>query len=187
MSGRKKKKCSGRRGALMMMLMVAMVVGGVVALRLLPQEDIIARREKESELHSNLSQIREAFDLKLESDPDWDPDLSSKTGIENAIASLTDENFLREKSLTDPTVPTYLWGTSANYYWRASINIASNSSFEIEDPVDPTKIAYWLLSPGTVAASDSYYPNDSSIDDYPHQNKLGQILRNSGSSLRITK
>lgn len=192
MNGRKSgKNFANRRGALMLMLLVAIIIGGIIALRLLPQEEVIAQRDREEILHGNLSQIREAFDLKRQADPTWNPfpDLDNTTmaSVTDVLEQLANENFLREKDVKDPTVPHYLWGTTSNYFWRVSENIASNTSFELEDPADPTAIASWTASPESVVATDTEYLSDSSVDDYPHQNKLGSILQSSGASLKITR
>ncbi|MEW6709813.1 MAG: hypothetical protein AB1403_08340 [Candidatus Riflebacteria bacterium] len=176
-----------RKGALMLMLLVVIVIGGIVALRMLPQEDVIAKREKEENLHKNLSQIREAFDLKWQADENWTPDLTNKAGIRAALQTLANEGFLREEDILDPTVPTYLWDTSDIYYWKASTNIASNTSFELEDPSDPTLIASWTKAPDTEAATVTQYLDDNILDDYPHQNKLGAPLQGGGTSLMIVK
>lgn len=186
MSGKEKMPLN-RRGALMLMLLVIIIVGGIVALRMLPQEDVIAKRQQENNLSKNLSQIREAFDLKWQSDPDWAPDLSNKAGIRAALQHLSDNNFLREVDIKDPTVPLYLWDTSDIYYWRASTNIASNTSFELDDPLDPTLIASWTVAADTTAATDTNYLDHPANDDYPHQNKLGVSLRGGGTSLVIIK
>lgn len=179
---------NARRGALMLMLLVTMIVGGIVALRMLPQEEVIAKREKEEDLHKNLSQIREAFDLKWQADPNWAPDLTTKAGIESALNTLVTEKYLRDdKHLKDPTVPNHLWDSSDEYYWRASANIASNTSFESDDPSDPALIASWTKAPDTTAATDTTYLENPANDDYPHQNKLGRPGRGKGVSLRIIK
>lgn len=176
-----------RRGALMLMLLVIIIVGGIVALRMLPQEDVIAKRQKENNLQQNLSQIREAFDLKWQSDPDWNPDLSDKNKVRIALQTLVAENYLREEDIMDPTVPSYLWDTADIYYWRSSTNIASNTSFELDDPSDPSLIASWTTAPDTTAATDSNYLDNPANDDYPHQNKLGLPLRSGGTSLKIIR
>lgn len=183
----KEKILQSRKGALMLMLLVVIIVGGIVALRMLPQEEVIVKRQKENSLHSNLSQIREAFDLKWQSKPDWAPDLSNKAGIKAALQQLATENYLREEDIKDPTVPSYLWDTAEIYYWRASTNIASNTSFELDDPSDPTLIASWTKAPDTTAATDSNFLDHPANDDYPHQNKLGASMRSGGSSLKIVR
>jgi hypothetical protein len=181
----KMKKCNSRRGALLMMLLVLIIIGGIVALRMLPQEDTIARRDKEINLHNNLSEIRQAFDLRLQTDPDWNPDLSDRTKIKAALAELVASNALRTGDIKDPTVPDYLWDTSDEYFWRVSQNYVENSSCERDDSAG--KLASWTISPSTIAASDTHYIDDPGLDDYPYQNLLGNILGKGGSSLKITK
>jgi hypothetical protein len=39
----------------------------------------------------------------------------------------------------------------------------------------------------TIAATVSAYLEDTTLDDYPHQNKLGQNLLSGGAALEITK
>ncbi|GAB4277821.1 MAG: hypothetical protein Kow0029_20700 [Candidatus Rifleibacteriota bacterium] len=176
-----------RRGALMLMLLVAIIIGSIVALRLLPEEEVIARRDREEELHGNLSAIREAFDLKWQADPTWDPDLSNRVAIKAAMDTLVAENYLRDSDVVDPTIPNYLWNTSDDFFWRASSNLASNTSFELSDPAGTEPIASWTIAPGTDAATVTTYLSDSELDDYPHQNKLGAPLKSSGYSLQIVK
>lgn len=188
MNGNRKSKkvLAGRRGALMLMLFVVIVVGSIIALRLLPENDVIVRRDKEDNLHNNLSQIREAFDLKWQVDPAWAPDLSNKAAIRAALATLQTENYLRNLEVKDPTIPNYLWDTADEYFWKASANIASNTSFEDDDPA-PGEIASWTVAPDTYAATVTEYLSDSELDDYPHQNKLGEPLHSGGSSLMIVR
>lgn len=183
MNGNLSKISGHRRGALMLMLFVVIVVGSIIALRLLPENDVIVRRDTEDYLHNNLSQIREAFDMKWQADPAWNPDLSNKAGIKVALTTLTTENYLRDKDVKDPTIPNYLWDSSDDYFWKASANFASNNSFE----EDPATIVNWTAAPGTTAVTDVQYLSGTELDDYPHQNKLGLPLQSGGNSLMITK
>jgi type II secretory pathway pseudopilin PulG len=183
----KNKLFNPRRGALLMMLLVLIIIGGIIALRMLPQEDTIARRDREINLHNNLSEIRQAFDLRLQTDPDWNPNLDTKNDIKNALAELVASNALRTDEIKDPTVPDYLWGPLNEYFWRVSKNYIENSSCEKDDVSDPTKLASWTISPSTIAASDTHYLSDPGLDDYPYQNLLGNILASGGASVKITK
>jgi type II secretory pathway pseudopilin PulG len=189
MNGKKNrlKQCNPRKGALLMMLLVLIIIGGIIALRMLPQEDTIARRDREVNLHNNLSEIRQAFDLRLQTDPDWNPDLSDRTKIKAALQALVASNALRTDEIKDPTVPDYLWDTSDEYFWRVSQNYVENSSCEKDDSSDPTKLASWTISPSTIVASDPQYISDPGLDDYPYQNLLGNIMGKGGTSVKITK
>ncbi len=197
---------NNKKGALMLMLLVVIVIGGIVALRMLPQEDVIARREKEENLYENLSQIREAFDLECQaSDTSWNPfpdydgdGKITRFDIASSLIRLASDGYLRDGSfitptslvatgISDPTVPNYLWGSSDEKYWQVSANLASNTSFELEDPSDPTLIASWTKAPDTEAATVTQYLDDPVLDDYPHQNKLGAPLQGGGTSLMIVK
>mgnify|MGYP007016031827 FL=1 len=39
----------------------------------------------------------------------------------------------------------------------------------------------------TIAATDTVFPDSSEIDDYPYQNKLGNLLETDGASLKIVR
>ncbi|MGM0600943.1 MAG: hypothetical protein ACQETH_14125 [Candidatus Rifleibacteriota bacterium] len=183
----KNKQLNPRRGALLMMLLVLIIIGGIIALRMLPQEDTIARRDREVNLHNNLSEVRQAFDLRLQTDPDWNPDLSDRTKIKDVLQALVASNALRTGDIKDPTVPDYLWDTDDKYFWQVSKNYIENSSCEEDDAADTTKLASWTVSPSTIAASDPHYLSDPGLDDYPYQNLLGNILASGGASVKITK
>jgi hypothetical protein len=169
----------------MLILLVAIIIGGIIALRMIPEQDVVVIRAKEENLHKNLSQIRAAFDLRWIEDETWDPDLSNPGGIQDALDELVASGVLRAEDIKDPTIKEYLWGTSARYFWQSSANIASNTSFEAADGLD--NIPEWVVPADTIAATVSAYLEDTTLDDYPHQNKLGQNLLSGGAALEITK
>jgi hypothetical protein len=171
------------------MLLVAIIIGGIIALRMIPEENVIVLREKEENLQTNLSQIRAAFALKeKEEDPTWNPDLTNKPGIDSALQDLVTQGYLRDKDIKDPTVFDHLWGLGANdIYWESSTNIASNTSFEEDDGSGDGDILEWVVPTDTDAATDSVFLTDPTLDDFPHHNKLGNPFRNSGATLEIIK
>ena len=122
------------------MLMVILIVVGILAERLIPNEETITARSKEKSLNLDLSQIREAFDLKRIASPTWEPwednfdrnHPDAPASISKVLQALVNEGFLRSASLSDPGIMPQLWGTGAGkIYWQASGNLASNSSFYI--------------------------------------------------------
>ena len=179
-----KKQLNSRRGTLLLALLVIVAVGGIIAIRLIPDETTIVKREKEVGLQMNLSHIREAIDMKRMADPTYVFKFDNRANIQAELQKLVDEKYLRSKSIKDPTVFSHLWDSNDNYYWRGSANIASNTSFE--DAVDG-KIASWTETKDTTVATDPSYLYDEYLDDYPNQNKLGSIYSAYGSSLKITK
>ncbi len=198
---------SGRRGAMMLMLLVVIIIGSIVALQMLPSEEMITRRSIESSLDVELSQIREAFDhaylagemateTALASQPIILP-ASNATGpyrmayIASAVASLTARGYLRSESVSDPTVPAFQWGTDPDYYWQIRENVASNPSFEI---TESGAILSWKDYEGkdidgtdVHSASVTSFLQSMQIDDYPYQNKLGNMLASGGSALMLTR
>ncbi|MDD2999294.1 MAG: hypothetical protein EOM80_14125 [Erysipelotrichia bacterium] len=174
----------GRRGAMMLTLLVIFVAAGIVALQMLPDEDLALKRSTETVLQAELSQIREAFDLKTVSVGGAPGDLSAAATpqeVETAIEDLSREGFLRNENIKDPTSVAGMWGVSSANYWRVVDNIASNTSFELD-------IDQWQISKGSVIDLDAQrYPRTTGLDDYPYQNKLGNILKSSGRALKVTK
>ncbi|MDD2998764.1 MAG: hypothetical protein PHV05_06840, partial [Candidatus Riflebacteria bacterium] len=101
--------------------------------------------------------------------------------VETAIEDLSREGFLRNENIKDPTSVAGMWGVSSTNYWRVVDNIASNTSFELD-------IDQWQISKGSVIDLDAQrYPRTTGLDDYPYQNKLGNILKSSGRALKVTK
>lgn len=176
-----------RKGAMMIMLLVVLIIGSIVALQLLPGEELITLRTKETSLNTEISQIREAFDLKKIASPLWEPwttDPPSRIDIANALKVLADEGYLRNKDLADPTVLAHLWNQNDETFWKASNNLATNSSFQIS--LDGITAWDWNVV-DTTAATDGIYLYDLRVDDYPYQNKLGNLLGKEGSALKITR
>jgi len=164
-----------RRGALLMMLFVMLIVGGIVALRMMPNEELITRRDKETSLNTDLSQVREALDLvRVASYPGWIELQASDTpaSLSAKIASLTAWGFLRDNDIKDPAVPTHLWGPGKPYFWQVTLNLATNTSFEFSQDG-------WQSSADTTVLTDEQnYLNSTKLDEYPYQNKLGNMLGN---------
>ncbi|EKD82954.1 MAG: hypothetical protein ACD_39C00982G0001 [uncultured bacterium] len=196
-----------RRGAMMLMLLVVIIIGSIIAMQILPGEEMIVRRSVENSLDVELSQIREAFDLAylagematdtaLASDPILMPpvgasDNDKKAAITASIASLTARGYLRSDTVKDPTVPAYLWGTDYSNFWQIRDNIASNPSFEISES---GAVVSWKDHEGkdidgsdAHSASDTTFLQHMQVDDYPYQNKLGNLLASGGSALKLTK
>lgn len=194
-----------RRGAMLMMVLVLIVVGSIVAMRMLPNEELVERHVNEIELHTSLSQIREAVEMKFVADVavgglDAWPSLKTalanpfptdtsdldyfdklKThydAVENMLADLTNEGYLRSVAIADPTVPSNLWGPEKGYYWCVSDNIVKLSNSSFADG--------WNMD-GAVATESSYFLWLPELDDYPNQKKLGDQLTAGGSALKITK
>lgn len=186
-------KADSRAGAMMLMLLVVLIIGSIVALQLLPNEELVARRSKETSLNTEISQIREAFDLMKVASPTWepwednfDPDhAGAPASIAKVLTELANKGYLRNKDLADPTVMPHLWAAAAGKsFWKASTNVASNSSFQIS--VDGLTAWDWSKTE-TTASTDTVYLNDIRVDDYPYQNKLGNLLASGGSALKIIR
>jgi len=196
-----------RRGAMMLMLLVVIIIGSIVAMQILPGEEMITRRSVEKSLDVELSQLREAFDLAymagematdtaVSSDPIVLPDITAsdadkKAAIETAITKLTARGYLRSNTVHDPTVPAFQWGTDYSNFWQVRENVASNPSFEI---TESGAIISWKNYEGNdIDGTDSHTASVTSflqsmqIDDYPYQNKLGNMLASGGSALRLTR
>ena len=174
-----------RRGTLFLALMVMIAVAGIIATKLLPSRGIQVKREQAYELRMTLGQIRQAVDLKHLASPTYAPNFNSSDSIRIELKKLSDQHYLRVASLTDNTIPHYLWASDKLHYWRGTSNKVENTSFE--DMESDGKIASWVLITGTDAASTSNYLDSSQIDSYPDQNKLGKAFRASGTALVITK
>lgn len=176
-----------RTGAMMLMLMVVLIIGSIVALQLLPNEELVARRSKETSLNTEISQIREAFDLMKIASPAWEPwtgdSAPPPASIAETLKTLADAGYLRNKDLADPTVLAHFWSQSQTF-WKASSNLASNSSFQIS--VDGVTAWDWSQTE-TNAGTDTIYLYEMRVDDYPYQNKLGELLGQTGSALKITR
>ena len=179
-----KKILVSRRGALLLMLFVMLIVGGIVALRMMPNEELITRRDKESGLNNDLSQVREALDLvRVASHPEWvdlsltdTPDL-----IQAKIASMALWGYLRSESVKDSAVPEHLWGTDKPYFWKVTMNLATNTSFEVG--LD----AWYPSADSTVIEDNTNYLNTTKLDEYPYQNKLGNLLNKKGRATCIRR
>ena len=203
-----KRLSAGRRGAMMLMLLVVIIVGSIIAMQVLPGEEMITRRSIESSLDVELSQIREALDLAslagelatdtaLGSAPILLPDASAspddkKAAIASAIIQLNARGYLRSDQVRDPTVPAYQWGTDHANYWQIRENVASNPSFEV---TDSGVVLSWKdydgsdIKPGESvhASAATTFLQHMQIDDYPYQNKLGNLLASGGSALELTR
>jgi len=177
----------------MLALLVSLVVFGLIAMRLLPNLAVQVQRQDESSLKQTIARIREAVDMVHVASSTFDPGgtFDQMTVASSAIASLIRFGLLPSHP-TDGTIPGYAWGTGSNT-WVVIENWASNTSFQIvaSDPNDPTKQlpASWSNgTPDTVATvTRTFFPSQqtTAFDDYPGQNKLGNILETGGASLEI--
>lgn len=192
------------RGAMMLMLLVVIIIGSIIALQILPGEEMVTRRSVERSLDVELSQLREAVDLAylagdLATDTvatitlppsDLAPD-QMQASLSAMIASLSHYGYLRSDSVRDPTVPVYLWGSDHTHYWQFRENVASNPSFEV---TESGIVLNWKdYDGGDIKAGDNTHASASEnflqnmmVDDYPYQNKLGNLLSSGGSALELT-
>lgn len=171
----------------MILLMLALIFAGLIAARLLPSMAIQKERGDETTLRSNLSQLRQAFDTMARINPSWDPG----TGASNAIASLVQAGLFQNLNPSDPTFPPHIWNTGSNT-WVLAGNLATRTSFEaVDNDSTANFVASWSRgTPETIAATDSaFFPSrdSSQFDDYPGQNRLGEVLGTMGASLRIDR
>lgn len=179
----------------MIALLVSLAVFGLVTARLMPNLAVLNQREDEIQLRETIARIRNACDVARIASSAFDPNgtLDSITVADNLIASLVKVGLLPDHP-ADKTIPGYQWGSGSNT-WMIIQNLASNTSFQImvPDPDDSSKQipASWTQStPDTVATvTTKSYPSQQSgdFDDYPGQNKLGNLLETGGASLEITR
>lgn len=182
------------RGSAMLALLVSLVVFGLISMRLLPSLAIQVQRQDEESLRHTIARMREAIDTVHVASSTFDPNsvFDSYSVATSAIASLIQFGLL-PGHLSDMTIPGYQWGFGSNT-WNVIENWASNTSFQIvaSDPNDSTKQlpASWSQgTPDTVATvTQKFFPSQQTteFDDYPGQNKLGNILDSGGASLEIT-
>lgn len=179
-----------RKGSVMLMLLVMVIIGGILAMRLLPDVEIIERRQSDVQLGLYLGQIRQALDIKRTIDPDYNPLPENPTiaDISNMLDQLVTDKLLAANLLKDSTIPSHLWESELSFYWVPSTNIASNTSFEVSDS-DPTFVSqFWKQGTTTQAESDfGFFLDHPSLNDYPGQNKLGNVLSTIGTSIKIVK
>ena len=180
-----------RQGSLMVVVLVVITIVGALGSQLASNTETQHTRSQEEQLRHVLARIRNAFDMKKKVDEDFAPDLSSPAAIRQTLEILARENFLGTASLTDPLVRPHLWNSHADFFWKGTENVSMNSSFESDDaPETGTEVvASWSRGdPFTIAASDTrFFPtrNTDGLDDYRFQNKLGQTMTASGTSLRV--
>ena len=186
-------KKNNRAGTVILLLLILLSIGAIIAQQIGPSEEILNRRLAEAGLNTDISQIREAFDLMKIASHTWqpweenfDPDhADAPASIAKVLETLRTEGFLRSSEVYDPTTRKHLWGTGpGKQFWQASVNLASNSSFQIY--TGEVKTWDWSQT-DTSAATDSFFLNEQSIDDYPFQNKLGEFVGKSGFSLKIIR
>ena len=129
-----------RRGTILMVLLLLMASLAILAVQMVPNEEIINRRIDENILSSEVSQVREAYDLMRVASPTWvpfeadfDPDhAEAPASIAKILDQLYANGFLRSNNVYSPGFRRHLWGTEpGKNYWRAANNIASNSSFQV--------------------------------------------------------
>lgn len=172
---------------MLLMLFVMLVAGGIAILKMVPNEELIMRRDREKSLNVALSQLREAYDMALIASASlatWSDFASSAVALPASvsaqIASLTQWGFIADNP-KDSVIPDHLWGVDRPYYWRVSTNIATNSSFEGD-------MNGWMTSDGfSYSVDESVFLNSAGLDDYPYQNKLGIIFTGKGHSLKISR
>ncbi len=186
-------KKMNRNGTAIILLLIILSIGAIIAQQIGPSEEMLNRRMAESSLTNDISQIREAFDMmRLASqswqpwEEDFDPDhTDAPASIAKILSTLQAEGFLRSSGVYDSTARKHLWGTGpGKHFWQASVNLASNSSFQIY--TGEVKTWDWSQT-DTTAVTDSFFLNEQSVDDYPFQNKLGEFAGKSGFSLKIIR
>mgnify|MGYP000847457385 CR=1 FL=1 len=186
-------KKMNRNGTVVLLLLILLSIGVIIARQIGPSEEMLSRRLAENGLTTDISQIREAFDMMKIASQTWqpweenfDPDsVDAAASIAKILETLRTEGFLRSSEVYDSTTKKHLWGTGVGkQYWQASINLASNSSFQIY--TGEARIWDWNQT-DTAAATDTFFLNEQSIDDYPFQNKLGEAAGKSGFSLKIVR
>lgn len=177
-----------KRGSMLLMVMVMLIVAVLLAMKLMPDEQTLNKREDETFYDSDLSQLREAVDLARLAAQDeknvkmfgWQGFLASDTPeiIKEKIDFLVSNGFLRKSDIRDNSVPEHLWGEDKTY-WRVSTNYASNTSFEIDVVGDTGTVSYnWMDSKdGSCSVAENIHLNSMAIDEYPYQNKLGDSTR----------
>ena len=179
-----KKQLNSRRGTLLLALLVIVAVGGIIAIRLIPDETTIVKREKEVGLQMNLSHIREAIDMKRMADPTYVFKL-----IIEPIFRLSYKNWLMKNIYV--ANPLKIQQFSVIYGIQMIITIGVGQLILLLIPALKMlwmgKIASWTETKDTTVATDPSYLYDEYLDDYPNQNKLGSIYSAYGSSLKITK
>ena len=183
-------KRKSQAGTVMLALLVVIIIGGLVASRLVPSFEIQKKRETDVQLRFNLGLLRQGFDLKSKADPTYNPSLTTRAEIKDAIASLSLEGFLNMSTLRDPTVPAHLWDKSDDTYWKIVENLAETSSFESDEIVDGFLASWSTGAAGTIAATDStFFPSlgSSNLDNYAGQNKLGELMSTRGNSVKLTR
>ncbi len=182
-----------RKGTVILLLLILLSIGAIIAQQMGPSEEMLNRRLAENGLTTDISQIREAFDLMRIASQSWqpweddfDPDhTDAPASIAKILTTLQAEGFLRNSEVYDSTTRKHLWGTGAGkQFWQASVNLASNSSFQIY--TGEAKSWDWSQT-DTSAATDSFFLNEQGIDDYPFQNKLGESAGMSGFSLKVIR
>lgn len=206
-----RRSSSLRRGSLMIILLATIVIGAVIAAQVIPNQVTILRRADESQLKVSLAQIRQAIDLdrRLAERSPCNPafaslaiDPTNPAYVEGYLNALADSGLLRQRGLRDPLVFGMAWGTqTTSVFWQARLNLLHSigtptGSFEAGTVYDSgigtiTPLGWKnVLDPtSSVATLSTDTPSVSSteFDDYPGQNKMGNPLEDSGTSLRIEK
>lgn len=201
-----------RRGVIMLLLLLSLVVLSLVASLLIPEHVTITQRQFERDLRLNLGQIRMAMDMErnLATASPLQPlleallaDPHDPVRVANYLAGLASAGYLSRPDLKDPLIPAWQWGTgSGKLYWQAQRNLMGSmttsglTSFESGQAFDPdcgtlTPVGWLNLLDPTKAsmdlASDTPSTDDTALDDYLGQNRMGQFLSGQGHSLRIRR
>ena len=188
----------------MLGLMVLIVIGGIIALRFLPQSEVIEKRRKENSFALTISIIRQAISLERAlgdsspCKPEYDDlmlDPENPLKVDAYLKSLISHNFLTLENFQSPVVPRHLWGTAGGQmFWQARKNLAASDtiygmgSFEAGTEMNegfssPTGWVNSLIYNDNATFSTSVPLNV--YDDFPWQNKFGTMGGRQGYSLRI--
>lgn len=188
----------------MLGLMVLIMIGGIIALRILPQSEVVEKRSNENSFALTISIIRQAITLERalgDASPckaEYDSmilDPENPVKVDAYLKSLLNHNFLTMENYRSPVIPSYLWGTAGGQmFWQARRNLAASDtvygmgSFEAgtetnEGFSSPTGWVNSLIYNDNATFSTSV--PQGVYDDFPWQNKFGTMGGRQGYSLRI--
>lgn len=188
----------------MLGLLVVIIIGGIVALQMLPEYETLEKRRVEDDFSLTISHIRQAISLEREMADDSpclaeynslmaDPDNPVK--LQTYLDSLKNHGFLTLQNYQSPSVPYHKWGTGPNnLFWQTRRNlIASTTTFGISSFEAGAEVQDGFSSPvgwiNSMAQNDNatFAPGiqNSTMDDFPWQNKFGDLPSQPGKSLRI--
>jgi type II secretory pathway pseudopilin PulG len=198
----------------MLALLVGLVVIGIVSAKITPNYTTVQARRIESSLKTEIGDIRSAMDLErvmLGNTPlaaEFQGVASHPTDIgriEAYLNGLARHQLLRKYPIENSIVFDPRWGTDPGrlYYWEPRLNVLQPTpasqgitSFEAGWATEPRYSSFspvgWanLLDNTNVVATlseDTPSAESSVYDDYPGQNKMGQLFRGKGHSLRLER